>query len=68
MLDERVRAEVQAEIDHVNSRLARIEQIKRFDILEHDMTQQTGELTPRMKLKRAVVYERYADRFAALYE
>lgn len=66
--DERVRAEIQVEVDHVNTRLARIEQIKRFDILEHDMTQQSGELTPTMKLKRAVVYERYADRFAALYE
>jgi long-chain acyl-CoA synthetase len=66
--DERVRAEIQIEIDDVNSRLARIEQIKRFDILEHDMNQQNGELTPTMKLKRAVVYERYADRFSALYE
>jgi long-chain acyl-CoA synthetase len=66
--DERVRAEIQLEVDDVNSRLARIEQIKRFDILEHDMSQQSGELTPTMKLKRAVVYERYADRFSALYE
>jgi long-chain acyl-CoA synthetase len=52
----------------VNARLARIEQIKRFDILEHDMSQETGELTPTLKLKRAVVYQRYADRFDALYE
>jgi long-chain acyl-CoA synthetase len=66
--DERVRAEIQIEVDAVNTRLARIEQIKRFDILEHDMTQENGELTPTLKLKRAVVYERYADRFAALYE
>jgi long-chain acyl-CoA synthetase len=66
--DERVRAEIQLEVDAVNARLARIEQIKRFDILEHDMTQVTGELTPTLKLKRAFVYERYAERFAALYE
>jgi len=32
------------------------------------MTQEGGELTPTMKLKRAVVYERYADRFSALYD
>ena len=66
--DERVRAEIQLEVDSVNARLARIEQIKRFDILEHDMTQLTGELTPTLKLKRAFVYERYAERFAALYD
>ena len=58
----------EAEVDAVNARLARIEQIKRFDILEHDMTQEGGELTPTMKLKRSYVYERYADRFAALYD
>jgi long-chain acyl-CoA synthetase len=66
--DERVRAEIQIEVDAVNSRLARIEQVKRFDLLDHDLTQQGGELTPTLKLKRAVVYERYADRFTQLYE
>lgn len=65
--DERVRAEIQVEVDAVNAKLARIEQIKRFDILDHDMTQESGELTPTMKLKRPVVYKRYADRFDALY-
>jgi long-chain acyl-CoA synthetase len=66
--DERVRAEIQVEVDAVNARLARIEQIKRFDLLDHDLTQQGGELTPTLKLKRSVVYERYADRFTRLYE
>ena len=66
--DDAVRAAIQAEVDTVNAQLARIEQIKRFDILDHDLTQEGGELTPTLKLKRAVVYERYADRFAALYE
>lgn len=66
--NEAVIAAIQTEVDSVNERLARIEQIKRFEILDHDMTQETGELTPTMKLKRAVVYERYADRFERLYE
>jgi long-chain acyl-CoA synthetase len=66
-LDPRVRAELQVEIDAVNQNLARIEQIKRFAILDHDLTQAAGELTPTLKVKRAVVYDTYADAFARLY-
>jgi long-chain acyl-CoA synthetase len=65
---EGVRAEVQREVDSVNAQLARIEQIKRFDVCPEDWTQESGELTPTMKLKRAVVYERYRARFERLYE
>ncbi len=65
--DPRVRAELQIEIDAVNKNLARIEQIKRFGILDHDLTQAAGELTPTLKVKRAVVYDTYADAFARLY-
>ena len=66
--DERVRAAVAKEIEAVNARLARIEQIKRFAILEHDLSQASGELTPTLKVKRAAVYDKYADTFAGLYE
>jgi long-chain acyl-CoA synthetase len=62
-----IRAEVQREVDEVNAKLARIEQVKRFAILEHDLTQAGGELTPTLKVKRAVVYDKYADVFAGLY-
>jgi long-chain acyl-CoA synthetase len=66
--DARIRAEVQKEIDAANQHLARIEQIKRFAILDRDLTQADGELTPTLKVKRAFVYEKYADVFAGLYE
>ncbi len=41
--------------------------MKRFFILGHDFSQETGELTPTLKVKRSVVHEKYADRFDALY-
>jgi len=65
--DERVRAALHAEVQAVNSRLARIEQIKRFTILERDLTQSAGELTPTLKVKRKVVYDRYRQAFEDLY-
>jgi long-chain acyl-CoA synthetase len=66
--DARVYAAVQREVDTVNERFARIEQIKRFDILERDLTQPDGELTPTLKVKRAVVNARYGERIDRLYE
>jgi long-chain acyl-CoA synthetase len=65
--DERVREVIQREVDAVNARFARIEQIKRFDILERDLSQAEGELTPTLKVRRAVVHERYADRIERLH-
>jgi long-chain acyl-CoA synthetase len=66
--DPRVRAEIQNEITSVNAKLARIEQIKRFAILDHELSQTGGELTPTLKVKRSFVYDKYADVFAGLYE
>jgi long-chain acyl-CoA synthetase len=66
--DPRVRAIVQRDVDAVNARLARVEQVKRFAILERDLTQAEGELTPTLKVKRAAVVRTYQDRFDALYE
>ncbi|MGA2455168.1 MAG: long-chain fatty acid--CoA ligase [Solirubrobacteraceae bacterium] len=65
--DEQVHAVLQADIDAVNARFARVEQIKRFGVLDHDLTQETGELTPTLKVKHAAVYDRYAEFFDALY-
>ncbi len=62
------RAAIQAVIDDVNQRFARIEQIKRFVILPRDLTQEAGELTPTLKVKRNIVYRDHAELFDALYE
>jgi long-chain acyl-CoA synthetase len=58
---------VQHEIDRVNAKYAQVEQVKKFLILDHDLSQATGELTPTLKVKRNVVNERYAELFDALY-
>ena len=59
---------VQGILDEVNERYARVEQIKKFVILDHDLSQETGELTPTLKVKRNVVNEKYATLFDRLYD
>ena len=65
--NDQVRALIQGELDKANAKYAQVEQIKRFFILDHDLSQETGELTPTLKVKRNVVNEKYAERFDALY-
>jgi long-chain acyl-CoA synthetase len=64
---EQVRELVQKELDRANSNYAQVEQIKRFKILDHDLSIETGELTPTLKVKRNVVYDRYEGLFEELY-
>lgn len=63
-----VHAAVAEIIDDVNQGLARFETIKRFRILDHDLSEETGELTPSLKVKRNVVYQRYRALFDGMYE
>jgi long-chain acyl-CoA synthetase len=59
--------EVERILGEFNTHLARYETIKKFKILEHDFTQETGELTASLKIKRRVINERYKKIFDAFY-
>ncbi|MFC4126677.1 AMP-dependent synthetase/ligase [Nocardia rhizosphaerae] len=65
--DAALRAEVQRAIDDANSGVSHAESIKKFVLLERDLTEESGELTATMKVKRHVVAERFADRIEQMY-
>ncbi|HEV3093540.1 MAG TPA: long-chain fatty acid--CoA ligase [Solirubrobacteraceae bacterium] len=62
-----VREMIAEQVERANRRYAPVEQVKRFAILPRDLSQETGELTPTLKVKRAVVADKYADVLDALY-
>jgi long-chain acyl-CoA synthetase len=63
----KVRELIQADLDRANEKYAQVEKVKKFTILDHDLSQETGELTPTLKVKRNVVNEKYADLLDSLY-
>jgi len=58
---------IQSRVELVNGRLPKFETIKYFHLLKTDLTQEGGELTPTMKVKRKVVAEKYRDDIEQLY-
>ena len=62
---EQVLAEVQLAVEAANQRLARIEQVKRFEILPVEWTAESEELTPTLKLRRRIIHAKYAERIEA---
>jgi len=54
-------------VNEVNSTLASFETLKRFRVVADEWTQESGELTPSMKLKRRVLIAKYAAAIAELY-
>ncbi len=62
-----VQSLIQAEIDKVNAKFARVEQIKQFRLLDTQLTAEDDELTPTMKLKRKLVEHKYKDLIDSMY-
>jgi long-chain acyl-CoA synthetase len=62
-----VRAAIEAHLEKINHNFARVEQVKKVAILPHDLTQEGGELTPTLKVKRAVVASKHEQEIEQLY-
>jgi long-chain acyl-CoA synthetase len=58
---------IQGEIDKVNKFFARVEQVKKFRLIEQKLSPEDEELTPTMKLKRKLVNDKYRDLIESMY-
>ena len=65
--DAALRADIQKHLDEMNSKLARVEQIKKFTVLSRNFSVEDGELTPTLKVKRRVVNEHFSDDIESMY-
>lgn len=66
--DPRIRAEIERAVSAGNERLSRVEQVKRFEIIDEPWTPESPEMTPTMKLRRSVIAERHAAVIESMYE
>jgi long-chain acyl-CoA synthetase len=62
-----VKASIEAHVEEINKNYARVEQVKKISILKQDLSQETGELTPTLKVKRAVVTAKHEQEIDQLY-
>src|SRR3954447_18041254 len=65
--DEGVRKAIEAHVEEINEKFARVEQVKKIAILKQDLSQESGELTPTLKVKRAVVTSKHEPEIEQLY-
>jgi long-chain acyl-CoA synthetase len=66
--DEKTQELIAGYIDELNLDLNRWEQIKKFAIIDRELSIEAGDLTPSMKLRRKIVIDKFTDRLSALYE
>jgi long-chain acyl-CoA synthetase len=65
--NEKVRSAIQEAVDSANQAVSQAEAIRTFRILSRDWSEETGEITPSLKVKRNVVMKEYADEIATIY-
>ena len=62
-----VKAALDAHVAEINKRFARVEHVRKFTILDRELDQANKELTPTLKIKRAIVYENWSTTIDAMY-
>lgn len=62
-----IKAQIEAHVEEINTKFARVEQVKKIAILPRDLSQEEGELTPTLKVKRAVVAAKHEAEIEKLY-
>ncbi|MEU6229154.1 AMP-dependent synthetase/ligase [Streptomyces sp. NPDC047042] len=65
--DPRMRADVQRAVDHANAAVSRAESIRAFTLVEGEFTEDNGQLTPSLKVKRHAVTAAYGEEIEAIY-
>jgi len=63
-----IKNEIDKQLETINARLSRVEQIKKFKILDHALSQESGELTPTLKVRRFFIHQKYAREIDEMYE
>ncbi|UVS77861.1 long-chain fatty acid--CoA ligase [Actinokineospora sp. UTMC 2448] len=66
--DAELRAEIQTAVDEANKAVSQAESIRAFVVLPRDFTEEAGEVTPSLKLRRDTILKTYGDTIAAIYE
>ena len=64
----RFEASIQAHVDAINERFARVEHVRKFSVLPRELDQDNGELTPTMKIKRRIVNDNWAELIDSMYD
>src|SRR3954452_21507316 len=65
--DADIKRQIEEHVERINEKFARVEQVKKIAILPHDLSQESGELTPTLKVKRAVVAQKHEGEIEQLY-
>ncbi|MDQ6904326.1 MAG: long-chain fatty acid--CoA ligase, partial [Bacteroidota bacterium] len=65
--NEKVRDLLKLEIEHYNKHFNHVEQVKKFELLSHEWGVETGEMTPKLSLKRKVIMEKYKEAVKRIY-
>jgi long-chain acyl-CoA synthetase len=63
-----IRALFQQDIDEINAKVDPFAQVKKFEILPCELTEETGDITPSLKFKRKAIFEHYRDRIEFMYQ